>query len=58
LQIADVQSQIIRQPIEIITSSLQRTPESSDVNCFWIPAFAGMTVLEEPINPKSEMEVS
>jgi hypothetical protein len=36
-----------REPLIIINSSLPRRRESSDVKIFWIPAFAGMTLLEE-----------
>jgi hypothetical protein len=39
----------LREPLRIIISSLRQTPESSDVPGFWIPAFAGMTFLEEPL---------
>jgi len=36
----------IRKPLIITNLSLPRRRESSDFKRFWIPAFAGMTLLE------------
>jgi len=40
----------IREPLIIINLSLPRRRESSDFKSFWIPAFAGMTLLEAAIS--------
>jgi hypothetical protein len=40
----------IREPLIITNLSLPRRRESSDFKRFWIPAFAGMTLLEAAIN--------
>ena len=42
-----------REPLIIINLSLPRRRESSDFKSFWIPAFAGMTLLEAALKFKT-----
>jgi hypothetical protein len=47
-----MQNNNFSEPLIIPNSSLPRRLESSNIETFWIPAFAGMTFLGESLNEK------